>query len=73
MGVYAGFQNNRSRAAIVFGNKITPEAIDEIMVGLDTKYKELADWVIGEYETRYPALRETFRRIRNVDLGYRHC
>jgi len=68
--IYAGFKNPLKQIAIIYGNKINEKTADKIINALSDKEKAFADFIIKEYENRYPELRNAHIEFRNEDLGH---
>jgi len=69
MGVYAALKNNLSTDAIVNGNKINQKTANAIISNLEKKYRDLADFIIDEYEQNYERIRQVFIEVTGEDLG----
>ena len=69
MDVYAGWKNEKKRAALRGGNHITEAIKDELISKLSEKDIEFADWIIDEYSENYERLRDAFQEHTNLDLG----
>jgi len=70
MGVYMANQNERARLAVLYGNQITESDIQAIIDTMPTNAKILADWMIDDYQNRFPALREAVILNTNNDLNH---
>lgn len=69
MGVYMAVKNNLSLDALVHGNKITQKMADVIISNLDQRFKDLADWIVQDYNKNYARLRQAHIEFANEDLG----
>lgn len=58
LGMYAGSQNELSRAAILLGNELTEKQMDAFIEKLPAEGRAWADWIIGEYEKNRQRLQE---------------
>lgn len=69
MGIYAAVKNNMSLDALIHGNKITEKMAAIIISNLEQKYKDLADWIVEEYDSSYARLRRAHIEFKGEDLG----
>jgi len=64
IGVYVLSQNPRGREAIMYGNQLE-EGIETVISRLSSREKALGDWIIENYEARWPQLREAMVSLLN--------
>ena len=69
MGLYAAMKNILSQDAVFHGNRIKQKTANAILSNLDQKYKELADFIIDEYQQNYERIREVYEAVTGEDLG----
>ena len=69
MGLYAALKNKLATDAVVNGNKINLKAAQAIVSNLNQKYKDLADFIITEYDAHYERLRNAVIEHLNQDMG----
>jgi hypothetical protein len=69
MGIYTALRNQLSLDALVNGNKITIKTANAVIGNLDQKYKDMADFIIDEYQQHYGRIREVYVKLTNEDLG----
>lgn len=77
MGIYAALKNRLALDALVNGNLINMKVANTIVGNLDQKFKDMADFIIDEYQQHYGRIRDVYVKLTNEDLGkeefYTHC
>lgn len=69
MGLYAALKNELSLDALVNGNKINLTVAIALTNNLEQKYKDMADFIIDEYQENYGRIRDVYVKLTNEDLG----
>jgi len=65
MYIYAGFSNEQTRRAIVFGNRISPQTVEKIINRLSQKFKNAADELVAEMSAHFPRLQAAFINLHD--------
>jgi len=69
MGLYAALKNQLATDAVVNGNKIAISVANAVVSNLETKFKQLADYIINDYQVNYERLRNAHIENTNEDMG----
>lgn len=67
--LYLAMKNERSRDAVLYGNMITEETVNNLVSQLSNKEIAWAEWMLQEFEENYDRLREAFIVDKNIDMG----
>jgi len=70
IGVYCANQNHLAKLALMYGNNLNENMINNVIANLTENEKTWGDFIISEYETRYDVLREKVIEVENRDMGY---
>lgn len=70
IGIYCANKNRLGKLAIMYGNNLSQETINEVIVNLTEAEKAWGDYIIQDYENRYDVLREKVVEVENRDMGY---
>lgn len=70
IGIYCANKNRLAKLALMYGNNLTEDTIDNVIAHLTENEKVWGNFIISEYETRYDVLREKVIEVENRDMGY---
>jgi hypothetical protein len=69
MGVYLGSKNVLSKLVLRYGHEMSDADIKKRIDSLTAEEKELADWMLNEFEGNYSKLRRSVIEQENRDMG----
>jgi len=67
--IQIGMLNEKSKAALVYGNAIKPEIIQGLTSQLTENESLWGDYMLQDFEAEYERLNKAFIRDKNVDMG----
>ena len=67
--IQIGMLNEKSKAALIYGNALQPEIIQGLTSQLTEKESLWGDYMLQDFEENYDRLNQAFIRDKNIDMG----
>jgi len=67
--IYIGMMNEKSKAAIIYGNMIPLDTVNGLVAQLATPELEWGLYMLEDFEENYNRLNEAFIQDKNIDMG----